>query len=224
MCARGWQLGCGSSPGHPLNPEWAGESPPVPLHLLCPPFCPSPSGIVRFSCLAAARGAQESHARSCGTQPGRGSLLPSLSPSIQALCPPCCIPDCWSLLFPWLASVSAVPPPGRSRRGDRSCGLQKSCRAQKSPNPPKSHPDRAHNPTPGTGTGRSSPRDRSSHAGATGKQNSSLCPSPLFCWEHFAWKSIVAGKEGEITPGGATPGFGGAQRCCPAPPALTWDL
>lgn len=56
MCARAWQLGCGSSPAFSLTPpnlDWAGKSPPVPpelLPLLYPVFCPSQPGIVMFSC------------------------------------------------------------------------------------------------------------------------------------------------------------------------------
>lgn len=181
MCPPGWQLGCGSSPGFSLTPpnlDWAGKSPPVPpepLHLLYPVFCPSPSGIVRFSCVAAARGAQDSHARSCGTQPGPDA--------IQAVCPPLCIPNSRSLAFslagislrsatPWQAPAEVTGAAG--------------CRNPADPGRARIPPNRARSLTRHRGTGRSSaPTGRSSRAGATGKQNSSLCPSPLFCWKHF---------------------------------------
>lgn len=223
MCPPGWQLGCGSSPGFSLTPpnlDWAGKSPPVPpepLHLLYPVFCPSPSGTVRFSCVAAARGAQDSHARSCGTQPGPDA--------IQAVCPPLCVPDSRSLAFslagislrsatPWQAPAEVTGAAG--------------CR-----NP--ADPGRARIPPNPTRTGRTvpheAPRDRQ-ELGPHGQEQPRgshrktklLSLSLSLALLETLWRSIVAGKESEITPGGAAPGFGGARRCCPAPSALTWDL
>lgn len=143
----------GNSPGFrltPPNPDWAGKSPPVP-----PVFF---SGIVRFSCLAAARGAQDSR----GMQPGPESLHPGPVPcSASRISAPCFFPA-------WHQSLQCHPLAG-PRRGDRSCQLQKSCR--KSPNPPKIPPGQgaqSHILHRGTGTATQEP------------QNSSLCP-PLPC-------------------------------------------
>lgn len=100
MAACVWEL-----PGFrltPPNPDWAGKSPAEPLPLLCPVFVPPHQELSGFPAWQ-----QRGELRTAVGCSQDGSA------SIQALCPLLCIPELCSLLFPWLASVSAVPPPGR---------------------------------------------------------------------------------------------------------------
>lgn len=165
MCAPGWQLGYGNSPGFrltPPNPDWAGKSPPEPLPLLYPVFCPSSSGIVRFSCLAAARGAQDSR----GMQPGLESLHPGPVPT--SLHPGSLLPA-FSLAGISLCSATPWQAPAEVT-GAASCRNP----AEK-PKCPQ-NPTRTRSHTRHRGTGRSSAsRGRNSH---TNTKLLSLSPLP----------------------------------------------